>query len=363
MKTVRVNFVDNAGGDCCSTDMQGFVKDRLSLYYDVVIDPKTPQIVFGNIYGSKIGTYDAIRVLLCREEYVPDFNLYDYAVTIFQDLSYKDRVFNIQVPLFSDRCVAAMHRIEAREKFAAEDLTAKTGFCSFVQSQLGAADPIRVEFFHKLSEYKTVDSGGRLLNNVGGPVTDKMSFEAQHKFSISFINAKNYTIQDRPLDAFAARTLPIYWGNPDIGRFHNTKAFVNVMDYPSLDAVVQAVKEIDNDDARYIEMMNEPVFAPGIQVTVESELKRFDDFLINIVEHGSIQRSRTHRNLLYESWSYNGRRRSLALQDFAHEIKPVADVVFSSKPGQAVRKTLVKAYNGYERRVVERKRRASNSSH
>ena len=288
MKSIRVCFVDDMSN---YSSLQALVKSRLSLYYDVVIDPKTPQIVFGNIYGSKIGTYDAIRVLYSSEEYVPDFNLYDYAVTIFQEFSFKDRVFNLSVPLFVDRCVSALRLIETRKEFTAEDLAAKTGFCSFVQSQLGAADPIRVEFFHKLSEYKTVDSGGRLLNNVGGPVKDKMAFEAQHKFSISFINARTYTLQDRPLDAFAARTLPIYWGNPDIGRFHNTKAFVNVMDYPSLDAVVQTVKEIDNDDARYIEMMNEPVFAPGIQITVESELKRFDDFLINIVEHGSIQRS------------------------------------------------------------------------
>ena len=275
MKTIRVYIVDNRQHTPPEDTLDGLILSRLALYYNVVIDPKTPQIVFGDIFGSMIGEYDAIRVSLSRENYAPDFNLYDYAVTIIQDFSFRDRVFNMRVPVFQAKERRSMQAIESRKEFTAGDLAAKTGFCSFVQSN---PCPSRVEFFNKLSAYKRVDSGGRTLNNVGGPVEDKFAFQSSRKFAIAFLNEINYTAQDRPLNEFAARTLPIFWGNPYIGEIYNTKAFVNVMDYSSFDAAIEVVKEIDNDDARYIEMMNEPVFVPELNLTFENELKRLDEF-------------------------------------------------------------------------------------
>ena len=37
-----------------------------------------------------------------------------------------------------------------------------------------------IDFFHKLNEYKKVDSGGKYLNNIGKPVVDKMDFIKIH---------------------------------------------------------------------------------------------------------------------------------------------------------------------------------------
>ncbi len=346
MKTIRVYVVDNRAHTPPDDTLDGLVLSRLAQYYNVVIDPKTPQIVFGDIFGSMIGKYDAIRVSLSRENYAPDFNLYDYAITIVQDFSFKDRVHNLPVIIFQKQERNALLAVENRKEFTEADLAAKTGFCSFVQAN---PIPSRVEFFNKLSAYKRVDSGGRLMNNVGGPVADKLAFQASRKFAISFLNEINYTAQDRPLTEFASRTMPIFWGNPDIGEIYNTKAFVNVMDYPSFDAAIEAVKEIDQDDARYIEMMNEPVFAPKVNITLENELRRLDDYLINIVENGSrCSQGSGHRR--FEKWSYYGRRRQVFLLDFVHRFQPTLDVLFASRPGQAVRKGLIRAYKIVERR-------------
>ena len=62
-------------------------------------------------------------------------------------------------------------------------------FCSMVVSNAQVSNPIRERFFRLLSEYKQVDSGGRLWNNVGGPVADKQKFISGCKFNIAFENS------------------------------------------------------------------------------------------------------------------------------------------------------------------------------
>ena len=62
-------------------------------------------------------------------------------------------------------------------------------FCSMVVSNAQVSNPIRERFFRLLSEYKQVDSGGRLWNNVGGPVADKQKFIGGYKFNIAFENS------------------------------------------------------------------------------------------------------------------------------------------------------------------------------
>ena len=91
-------------------------------------------------------------------------------------------------------------------------LSSKTEFCSFVVSNNNAS-PERDIIFDKLSEYKKVSSGGRYRNHVGGPVSDKLEFQRKHKFAIAFENCSQpgYSTE-KILEAFAARTVPIYWG-------------------------------------------------------------------------------------------------------------------------------------------------------
>lgn len=356
MKQIRVYYTDTAyeieNGIIKDQYMQ-FIHDRLSKYYNVLIDPKTPQIVFGNMYGTNILKYDAVRVSVSAEEYAPDFNVYDYALTAFQDFSFRDRVFCYNVPLFDAHTYDALCKLKDRKSFTIDDLEKKTDFCSFIQSKGVDADSFRTELFEKLSAYKRVDSGGRFMNNIGGPVVDKIEFEHRHKFSISCINGKNYTLQDRPLDAFAAGTLPIYWGNPAIGETYNTKAFINCMDYHSVDEVVKVVKQIDNDDARYIEMMNEPVFCKPI--TLEGELNRLDDFLIHIVENGSAQRSGVYWNKTFEKEFFYGRKRVMRQNDIAKRIRPVTKILFSSQLGQRVKRGILKQMHKLNHASVYRK--------
>src|SRR2546422_2470980 len=73
-----------------------------------------------------------------------------------------------------------------------EIMAAKTHFCSFIASNTRHPRTTRKRnaFFHRLSRYKKVDSGGRAFNNIGyqvpGGPWGKIEFLRPYKFNIAF---------------------------------------------------------------------------------------------------------------------------------------------------------------------------------
>ena len=61
-------------------------------------------------------------------------------------------------------------------------------------------------------------------------------------------------------DAMAARSIPIYWGNPEIHRDFNPRSFVNLHDFSSVDDAVDYIVALDRDDALYRKVCAEPYF-------------------------------------------------------------------------------------------------------
>ena len=57
-------------------------------------------------------------------------------------------------------------------KLPVKKILGKTGFCNMVVSNPNAKK--RIEFFHKLSQNKRVDSDGRHLYNIIGPTVNKL---------------------------------------------------------------------------------------------------------------------------------------------------------------------------------------------
>ena len=54
--------------------------------------------------------------------------------------------------------------------------------------------------------------------------------------------------------------MPIYWGNPRVGREFNSKSFLNYFDFPSEEALIEKIIELDRDDAKYLEYLRQPYF-------------------------------------------------------------------------------------------------------
>ncbi len=60
-----------------------------------------------------------------------------------------------------------------------------------------------------------------------------------------------------------ANALPIYCGNPEVHCDFNEKSFINCHRFEDLDAVVERVIEIDQDDELYLSYMSKPYLKEG----------------------------------------------------------------------------------------------------
>lgn len=147
----------------------------------------------------------------------------------------------------------------------ATNLNSKTEFCNFVYSNPKCET--RNHFFQLLHSFKHVHSGGELFRNCDGPGEkgldanpgfSKRQWQAKFRFTIAFENSSvpGY-VSEKLMDAFSANTIPIYWGDPLVSKYFNSKAFINVHAYDSLKDVVREVSAIEQSEERVQEMLME----------------------------------------------------------------------------------------------------------
>lgn len=196
--------------------------------------------------------YDCTRIFFTGENVGPDWLACDWAFTFRHDPHPRHRRLPLWV-LYADAATLV--------KPAASDPAAPVGerprFCAFVVS-----NPLcrtRNEFFHRLSRYRRVDSGGKLFNNVGGRVADKRAFLAECRFTIAFENESSpgYTTE-KVVEPMLVGSIPIYWGDPLVGRDFDTTSFLSAHDSPSLDDLVERVVAVDRDPALLAKLLGRP---------------------------------------------------------------------------------------------------------
>lgn len=257
LRKIKLNFVDMWGDFDVHNN---FFTRLLSKRFEIEISP-SPDFVICSVFGNNFKKFNCPRIIFIGENIVPNFNAYDYGLS-FEFMNYRDRHFRLPLYyVYLDNYIHQDKRV-FETKINPED--AKRKFCNFVYSNNLQADPIRENFFYQLSKYKQVDSGGRFLNNIGGAVKDKYDFQKQYKFSIAFENSVHpgYTTE-KILDAFLAKTIPIYWGNPLVGMDFNKDAFIDINDYPSIDDAINAIIELDCDDEKYLQKLSVPYLNNG----------------------------------------------------------------------------------------------------
>ena len=249
-RKIKVKFVDFFNSfEETNNDFLNALCER----YDVEFSDQ-PEYLFYSGFGYEHLKYDCIRIFFTGECCTPNFNECDYAIA-FDRLHFGDRY--LRLPLYNIfQYKPEYEQLKNRPIFTEDDLKAKKGFCSFVVSNC-FADDVRAVFYDKLSQYKKIASGGRFRNNIGGAVADKKKFQSEYKFAIAFENTSyDGYCTEKLMEAFAARTIPIYWGDPGVVKDFNPDSFVNAHDFNSFEEVVERVKEIDNDNALYLKMQN-----------------------------------------------------------------------------------------------------------
>lgn len=150
----------------------------------------------------------------------------------------------------------------------------KSKFCAFVFSH---NVPLRNMFFKELSKYKHIDSPGIACNNMPSitqcvnknrkllKYEEKIKFLSQYKFNICFENAaaSGYTTE-KIYHAMLANCIPIYWGNPLVGRDFNLKSFIHPYGRQHksikhmIEYLVNRVIMIDKNYNEYAKMLEEP---------------------------------------------------------------------------------------------------------
>lgn len=259
--------------------------------YEAEISDK-PDYVFFSAFGDEHLRYnDCVKIFVTGECQTPDFNLCDYAIG-FDYLDFGDRY--LRFPLYFTYNPIAYEKMLQKHLQTDEEIATRKAFCSFVYSN-GRATSEREAFFRALDSVRHVDSGGKLLNNIGGPVEDKIAFEQQHRFAIAFENTQypGYSTE-KIVEAFAAGGIPIYYGDPEIARVFNPCAFINFNDFNSIEEVVKRVVEIDNDPALYKQYVQAPALLdPQLR---DEAMADMDAFLTHIFEQDKESAKRYSRN-------------------------------------------------------------------
>ena len=76
-------------------------------------------------------------------------------------------------------------------------------------------------------------------------------------------------------------SMPIYWGNPEIGKEFNTNSFVNFYDFNNLNEMVEHIIELDKNDELYLSKLNQSWFVNG-EVPNNNKLENIKSFLYKI---------------------------------------------------------------------------------
>ena len=295
MKTLNINFVDFWPGFNYKTF---FLYKFLSAYYNLCICEK-PDYLFCSCFGYNHWKYDnCIKIYYTAENLAPDFNIYDYGIG-FHYIKLEDRY--LRFPLWLIYSWGNLEMMQDKQDLDLSGLCNRK-FCNFVYSNSGWANPIRERFYYELSKYKKIDSGGSFLNNIGFHVPDKLKFIKDYKFSIAIENSVSpgYTTE-KIIEPMMVNSIPIYYGDPYIGKDFNTKSFIQIHDSSDLSDAVENIIQLDQDNSLYCEMLQEKWFVvDNIKRVYEIELKNFMDNIfgkdkidaVRIVNYGFVHRYR-----------------------------------------------------------------------
>jgi hypothetical protein len=287
-KKLRIKFTD-FWADMNEPEQNDFYQ-LLARHWDVEFSDQ-PDILFFSCFGTEYLKYKCIRIFFSPENWRPDFNGCDFAITF----DYNNDPRHYRFPLWASYYIGLTKRQGFHEFSDRPDREAmrakwkdKSKFCCFIVSNPSATK--RINFFRKLNAAKKVDSAGKHLNNIGRSLEPgtlgKLNFIKDYRFVISFENSAHagYTTE-KLIEPLLVDAIPIYWGDPEVGRDFNTKRFLNHDDFPSENALVERIMAIEKNPELALDMLTQPVFS-NKEISIAAMEKGLEDFLLKAVEKG-----------------------------------------------------------------------------
>lgn len=244
--------------------------------------PIVPDVLFFSVFANAHldPRYDrCLKVFTCEENIRPPWPECQFAMTG----DYSNDPNHLRLPIY----VRAIRHVQDQPSYTSlrspcptliKDpttdwktvLALKTKFCNFVYSNEHWRDPraagecgleLRIRFFELLSKYKRVDSGGKIQNNLGYQVQEKLPFLEPYKLTIAFENSSypGY-VSEKIVDPMFVHSIPIYWGSDQIADDFNPRSLV-IATGRKLEDVVDEVISLDLDDSACLAKLEQPWFA------------------------------------------------------------------------------------------------------
>jgi len=283
METLRIAYADFWP----EWGKEDFITPILSKKYNIVVDQKSPDVLFHSIFGGmrESQKYKCKKVLFLGENHRPERFGSDYSISFDPHTVSNFRIPLWQVFILNNSEIKA--QLFNRTRF---EISEFKRFCSFTISN--GANFLRNSAYHILSGYKPVHSYGRYMTNSmdlqkiseGSYWRDaKNDFfkKVPHKFSLVYENTPYpYYCTEKLMDAFLAGSLPIYNGDPKVNEDWNEKAFINTQKNLHW---IEMIKEVDGNDELFLEIYNEPVFTESQKQKHIENLEKFEEWLLTIV--------------------------------------------------------------------------------
>ena len=177
------------------------------------------------------------------------FPFWVYQINWFNKNKYSDHAWD-------DSFLLSENQLEDNKYFN----TPKTKFCAHIYNS-SWQNP-REEMHEKISAYKKIEGYGiPFRNNLKSGYEEKYKIYKDCKFVICAENKIREGYHTEKLfHAKTAGSIPIYWGHSSVNKDFNPECFINLIDYDSVDCLVEKVKEIDQDDNLYQKYINTPLF-------------------------------------------------------------------------------------------------------
>jgi len=290
-----INKLDNRFTRVLSRDFQIEISDR-------------PDLLIFQDGGHLNRLYTCRKLFWTGESIFPDWNRTDFAMTCH----YIDNPRHFRFPFYVWGAEAKAEDLVKKPGEAEEILGQNRKFCSTVISNGNVKRAgERIKFFKKLTSRKTVDSGGRFMNNAG-PIglggQAKHRFIRNYKFNLCYENKSlpGYTTE-KLTEAMWARCIPIYWGNERIGEEFNKASMLYRNDYISDEEFIEKILEVDANEDLYREFLLQPYFLKNTP-NIHYDENRLLEFFHKVVDDNSIPVSKRRTSFLTGRWTFAKRQ-------------------------------------------------------
>jgi hypothetical protein len=267
---IKINFTDFWPG---FDSKNNYFYNLLLEEFDVEIS-NNPDYLFFSLFGNQHSQFKCKKIFYTGENIQPPINC-DWSFS-FEPTSGS----NYRLPHY----LLYDGYYELNRKKIIDNSLSNRKFCNFVASNGNCED--RNEFVKKLSKYKKVDCGGRWMNNIGYIVSDKIKFQSEYKFSISFENnayrpGYEWYITEKVMQPMTVNSIPIYKGGYRIKEDFNIKSIIDYHDFNNIDDMIQFIIEMDRDESKYIDMINQPWFT-DYNIPLNNRIDNIKSFLYKI---------------------------------------------------------------------------------